>query len=25
VRYNPGYVAGKVRDALRKERPAMTG
>ena len=22
VRYNPGYVAGKIRDALRQERPA---
>jgi hypothetical protein len=25
VRYHPGYVAGKVGDALRQERPAMTG
>ena len=25
VRYNPGHVAGMVRDALRQERPAMTG
>jgi very-short-patch-repair endonuclease len=25
VRYNPGYVAGKVRDALRQLSPAMTG
>jgi very-short-patch-repair endonuclease len=25
VRYRPGYVAGKVRDALRRESPAMTG
>lgn len=24
VRYNPGYVAGKVRDALRQVSPAMT-
>jgi very-short-patch-repair endonuclease len=22
VRYNPGHVAGKIRDALRQERPA---
>ena len=25
VRYNPGYVARKINQALRQERPAMTG